>query len=301
MKEVEVIIGEGEKAKTSVVFVDDTNLILGGMKSVFTVIRSSFNDGSKIHHEYWVKCNPYSKSDGVFSRYVEWCGSGFWSFGNLMYVGVGSDFYPSRPNQRPRKLVFDSLRTSVVDDFSSANTHYISGTNTADQSNFWTYVGSSVEGVFGSHADGNFDLYGYLFGWFYERRYRNKGESTTKTAKLCYSSHMVCCDRPLGEDELKNFSPRYEKPGSYISGSEKHEIVWSGKIAEVRDWQIISNNTPITNTYYVAIENKKGELLDVKTTTTFGVTVGSVASEFADRMSESQKNTRVVDDLVIRI
>jgi hypothetical protein len=41
--------------------------------------------------------------------------------------------------------------------------------------------------------------------------------------------------------------------------------------------------------------------LDVKTTTEFGITVGSLLGEYSDRFSDKVKSQRIVDDWVVRM
>lgn len=160
-----------------------------------------------------------------------------------------TELHVNRPSGRPTKITFDSERTAIV---SYVSYHGL------------TYVGGSE-----LHPDGNFTLYfqtlkKYTNGWAFE-----PGENTDPFPT----------PRPSGGEGYRIFTlERYvlETPfdaaeieaqtGAPVESTVK-------KVAEVRDWEIVSNDTPEENTYYVVVKNRKGDLVDVVTTRGFGQTV----------------------------
>lgn len=238
---------------------EDTNLMLGGRKSAFTVVRSRYKDeDDETRYEYWVKNTrlvfkaivvngePYNGLIG------HWIPSAWVIDDWVEQQSAAYKHYPQRPSGRPQKLKFDSDRTALsgyFGDYIIDGRQYrqdVSNGFNNDTVDNWTYMGGPE-----LYPDGNFSFYGYLFKYGDNRR-------------MCVSAE------PCDTAKLKELA----------NTSENVTVVFSGKIAEVRDWEIVSNDTPEENTYYVVVENKKGDIVDVVTTHGFGQTVNVGGTDY---------------------
>lgn len=297
------------KEKTSFIETrDDTNLLLGMPKSPFTLLRSHFEDANgDTQYEFWLKCcKRYRRDYAYWGRVDDYPWYGLYSLDGVFYKGVNADSYPSRSEKRPRKVVLDSGRTIVHDNL-TADKNLIDDNAT---NNCWTYAGSTLDGIFGGHADGNCKIYGYLV----QKRIIESAYFSAYHHFMC-AAYMHASDRLLTKEQIKKLitdqvgdSNYFENEpvgwdGQEVVKGDSFNLVFSGLIAEIRNWKITSNTPPTPNTYYVAVlTKKKHDLLDVKTTHDFGEKCGDVlGGDWADRLSEEQYNTRVVDDMVLMI
>ena len=310
--DVEYMDGGGKQRKFVLEEGDDTNLLLGGPKSAFTLVRSHYVDESgDTQHEFWAKV-PHKTSRMI-------TGGKLYRDATTTYPEVS---YSTRPSSRPKKLVFDSDRTAIADCFdanysSTAYDTWRIPTNINDTVGCWAYIGSSAD-----LADKDFTLNGYLItndGFGFRGEESEYDESLDREryflGDIDYdrgrspSSFMFIAEKSVGDrffqdkkngiflnpywiedsEDYYDVVPEYFSQYPVLSYEEwdafgvdrywaaavewHYEIVFSGKVAEVRDWEIVSNDTPEENTYYVVVKNKKGDIVDVVTTHGFGQTV----------------------------
>jgi len=225
---------DGKERKLVLEEGDDTNLMFGGAKNNFTLMRSHYVDAEgKTRYEFWMK---YRRPDAELHIH---------------------DFNPWRPS-RPIKVNFDSERTAVF--FSTQG--YAGGGLSLHG---WFYFGGPE-----AHQDGAFSLYRHIVKMYTNTSlslpsgvdYDVAADGVYGQVYRVYNLVDVIALGLKSEAELKSSFPNNDIA-----------LVSAGKVAEVRDWEIVSNDTPEENTYYVVVENKKGDIVDVITTHGFGQTV----------------------------
>lgn len=248
--------GETKRKICSFFLGGERQITIGGPRFPFTVMRSNFKDeNGKTQYEFWVKCLKWG-IEQVPNFYTDYTyikancffvGARNLNYNHYFNIPISGTYpfgeygdYPRRPSNRPRLLRFDSKRYALADLFEERSLDVALGNNC----NCWTYVGSSVEGVFGGHADGNFDLYGCIYTYAYDNitpsdpyRMFVLDEDILKDGQ----SKLECITNFL-ESRNSLFRLLPQKP---YTSSNTDKSLWSDnyiryfKICSVKDWEIV--------------------------------------------------------------
>lgn len=281
-------VSEETKRKICSFFLgSERQITIGSRKKLFSVVRSHFTDeDGKIQYEFWVKNLKWGKERRIAAQYrddepiyrSDLENSQLMQNSILSYtdyyvcrLAYGGSYpfgeyghYPRRPADRPRLLKFDDGRMAIADFFEERSGDIVID----DDCNCWTYVGSSVEGVFGgNHRDGNFSLYGYEYTYYMDQTYLSEQPRSFVTDEYLGTKQereaFLCSRNSLIKDYLA-----HDTDSKYYNIGDS---VCCHKIADIKDWEIDNLITYISTPLYISYpldiveENAKGEVADFKT------------------------------------